>query len=147
MAMNAMYVLPLSDEQAALQVVGGKGASLSRLVAAGLPVPDGFHVTTAAYKQFVAENGLQPRILAALERVDPAQPSTLEAVSQTIRDLFAGAEMPAAIAGSVAQAYAELAGQNPYVAVRSSATAEDLPEASFAGQQDTYLNVQGTEAV
>ncbi|MFL7791901.1 MAG: PEP/pyruvate-binding domain-containing protein, partial [Anaerolineae bacterium] len=59
--MNAMYVLPLSDEQAALQVVGGKGASLSRLVATGLPVPDGFHVTTAAYKQFVAENGLQPR--------------------------------------------------------------------------------------
>ncbi|MBN1978326.1 MAG: phosphoenolpyruvate synthase [Anaerolineae bacterium] len=158
-----MYMLPLSDELATLQVVGGKGASLSRLVAAGLPVPDGFHVTTAAYKQFVAENDLQPRILAALEHVDPAQPSTLEAASRVIRDLFAEAEMPAAIAGAVAQAYAELAGQNPYVAdesrsdspeqqaqpvaVRSSATAEDLPEASFAGQQDTYLNVRGAEAV
>jgi phosphoenolpyruvate synthase/pyruvate phosphate dikinase len=147
MAMNAMCVLPLSDEQATLQVVGGKGASLSRLVAAGLPVPNGFHLTTAAYKQFVAANNLQPHILAALEAVDLAQPSSLEAASQTIRDLFAEAEMPAAIAGAVAQAYVELTRQNPYVAVRSSATAEDLPEASFAGQQDTYLNVQGVEAV
>jgi phosphoenolpyruvate synthase/pyruvate phosphate dikinase len=158
MATNAMYVLPLSNERATLQVVGGKGASLSRLVAAGLPVPDGFHVTTGAYREFVAANNLQPRILAALEQVDPSQPSTLEAASQTIRDLFSEAEMPAAIAGSVAQAYVELVGelrsdspeqlaQPVAVAVRSSATAEDLPEASFAGQQDTYLNVRGAEAV
>jgi len=150
MAMNfksSEYVLPLADRHTTLETVGGKGASLARLVNAELPVPDGFHVTTAAYKQFVAENGLQPRILTILEQVDPAQPATLEATSQAIRELFEGAEMPAAIAGAVAQAYAELAGQNPTVAIRSSATAEDLPEASFAGQQDTYLNVKGAEAV
>jgi phosphoenolpyruvate synthase/pyruvate phosphate dikinase len=161
--MKTEYVIPLDDSRASLEVAGGKGASLTRLINAGLPVPDGFHVTTAAYKQFVAENGLQPRILVALEQVDPAQPSTLEPASQTIRELFDRAEVPAAIAGSIAQAYAELAGQNPCVAgesrsdsleqlaqpvaVRSSATAEDLPEASFAGQQDTYLNVRGVEAV
>jgi phosphoenolpyruvate synthase/pyruvate phosphate dikinase len=63
------YVLPLADERAALAVAGGKGASLARLVRAGLPVPPGFHVTTAAYRQFVAENGLHERILQALEAV------------------------------------------------------------------------------
>jgi len=105
MAMNlksSEYVLPLADRHTTLETVGGKGASLARLVNAELPVPDGFHVTTAAYKQFVAENGLQPRILAILEQVDPAQPATLEATSQAIRELFEGAEMPAAIAGAVA---------------------------------------------
>jgi phosphoenolpyruvate synthase/pyruvate phosphate dikinase len=145
--MTTEYVISLDDSRATLGVAGGKGASLTKMVDAGLPVPDGFHVTTAAYKQFVAANVLQPHILAALEAVDLAQPSSLETASQTIRDLFAGAEMPGAIAGAVAQAYAELTRQNPHVAVRSSATAEDLPEASFAGQQDTYLNVQGVEAV
>jgi phosphoenolpyruvate synthase/pyruvate phosphate dikinase len=145
--MKTEYVIPLDDQRATLEVAGGKGASLTRLVGAGLPVPDGFHVTTMAYREFVAANNLQPPILAALELVDPMQPPTLEAASQTIRELFEGAEMPAAIAGAVAHAYAELTGQNPHVAVRSSATAEDLPEASFAGQQDTYLNVRGVEAV
>ena len=64
---SSEYVLPLADSRATLETVGGKGASLARLVAAGLPVPDGFHVTTAAYRRFVAENDLQPGILAALE--------------------------------------------------------------------------------
>ncbi len=145
--MTIEYAITLDDPRATLEVAGGKGASLARLVVAGLPVPDGFHVTTAAYRQFVAENDLQPHILAALEGVDPLQPATLEAASQVIRELFAGAEMPPAIAGAIAQAYAELAGQNPTAAVRSSATAEDLPGLSFAGQQETYLNVQGAAAV
>ena len=145
--MTIEYAITLDDPRATLEVAGGKGASLARLVVAGLPVPDGFHVTTAAYRQFVVANDLQPRILAALEGVDPLQPATLEAASQVIRDLFAGAEMPPAIAGAIAQAYAGLAGQNPTVAVRSSATAEDLPGLSFAGQQETYLNVQGAAAV
>jgi phosphohistidine swiveling domain-containing protein len=137
------YVLPLADPRAALETVGGKGASLARLVAAGLPVPDGFHVTTVAYRRFVAENDLQPGILAALEPVDVSQPATLEAASTTIRALFAAAQTPPDVAGAIALAYAALAGQAPVVAVRSSATAEDLPEASFAGQQDTFLNVRG----
>ena len=144
--MTIEYTITLDDPRATLEVAGGKGASLARLVVAGLPVPDGFHVTTAAYRQFVDANDLQSRILAALEGVDHLQPATLEAASQVMRELFAGAEIPPAIAGAIAQAYAGLAGQNPTVAVRSSATAEDLPGLSFAGQQETYLNVQGPAA-
>jgi hypothetical protein len=137
------YVLPLDDPRATLETVGGKGASLARLVSASLPVPDGFHVTTAAYRSFVAENDLQAGILAALELVDMSQPATLEVASTAIRVLFAAAQTPPDVAGAIALAYAELAGRDPVVAVRSSATAEDLPEASFAGQQDTFLNVDG----
>ena len=145
--MTKEYVISLDDPRATLEVVGGKGASLARLVDAALPVPDGFHVTTEAYQEFVDENDLQSRILAALEGVDPSQPATLEASSRAIRKLFSEGEMPPAIAGAIAQAYASLTGRGPYVAVRSSATAEDLPGLSFAGQQETYLNVQGTAGV
>ena len=145
--MKTEYTLPLADQGATLEVVGGKGASLAVLAGADLPVPDGFHVTTDAYERFVVQNDLQPLIMAALEQVDPAQPATLEAASRTIRDLFSQGEMVPSVAGAIAQAYAELAGDDPYVAVRSSATAEDLPEASFAGQQDTYLNVKGVDSV
>jgi phosphoenolpyruvate synthase/pyruvate phosphate dikinase len=145
--MKPKYILPLADPGATLETVGGKGASLARLANAGLPVPDGFHVTTAAYRQFVDENDLQPRILAALDAVDASQPATLETASNTIRDLFSQAGIPPDIAGAIAQAYASLSGQNPIVAVRSSATAEDLPGLSFAGQQETFLNIQGISAV
>jgi rifampicin phosphotransferase len=145
--MELEYVLPLADPQAVLENVGGKGASLARLTAAGLPVPGGFHVTTAAYKRFVAQNDLQPRILAALEKADVAQPTTLETASRTIHDLFVQAKMPPDIAEAIAQAYEDLPGDHSVVAVRSSATAEDLPDLSFAGQQETFLNIHGAEAV
>jgi phosphohistidine swiveling domain-containing protein len=145
--MTSQYIISLGDPRATLEVAGGKGASLARLMTAGLPVPDGFHVTTEAYRQFVEENELQPRILEALEAADPDQPSTLERASQSIRELFYRAEMFPAIAGAVAQAYSGLTGEMPFVAVRSSATAEDLPGLSFAGQQETYLNVRGTDAL
>ena len=141
------YVLPLADSNATLDVAGGKGASLAKLANAGLPVPGGFHVTTTAYKQFVAENGLQSRIMAALEAVDVAQPATLETASRAIHEAFLEGQMPPDIAGAVAQAYAEMSGATPFVAVRSSATAEDLPDLSFAGQQETFLNIQGADAV
>jgi phosphohistidine swiveling domain-containing protein len=144
---SSEYVLPLADPGANLETVGGKGASLARLVANGLPVPDGFHVTTAAYRKFVIENDLQPGILAALEDVDVAHPATLDAASLTIGELFTGAQTPPDVASAIALAYASLAGSSPVVAVRSSATAEDLPDLSFAGQQDTYLNVDGYGAV
>ncbi len=152
--MSAEYVLSLSDPQATLALTGGKGASLARLAGAGLPVPDGFYVTTEAYRQFVAEKDLQPHILAALRLADPSQPATLETASAQIGTLFAAALIPPAIADAIRTAY--LALPTPYsllptpslpVAVRSSATAEDLPDLSFAGQQETYLNVQGVEAV
>ena len=144
---SSEYVLSLADPGAKLETVGGKGASLSRLVAAGLPVPDGFHVTTAAYRRFVIDNNLQPGILAALETTDVAQPDTLDAASRTIGDLFSNAQTPPNVASAIALAYASLAGTNPAVAVRSSATAEDLPDLSFAGQQDTFLNVEGYGAL
>jgi phosphohistidine swiveling domain-containing protein len=141
------FVLDLADPRASLDLVGGKGASLARLAQADLPVPGGFHVTTAAYRAIVEENDLQPAILAALANAVIARPSTLEAASREIRQCFAEADIPPAVASAIAHAYASLPGVNPAVAVRSSATAEDLPEASFAGQQDTFLNVKGTEAV
>ncbi|GAA3307317.1 hypothetical protein GCM10020219_005710 [Nonomuraea dietziae] len=123
-----MRVLPLDDTAAAPETVGGKGASLARLARAGLPVPDGFHITTDAYREFVAP--FRDRILAALD--EPAK----------IADLFARHEMPEQSARAVMTAYQALGDDVP-VAVRSSATAEDLPGMSFAGQQDTYLNVRG----
>lgn len=153
--MQHTYILPLSDLQAKLENVGGKGASLSQLANAGLPVPDGFHVTTAAYRHFVEQNELQAGIEAALARANLSQPQSLEAASQEITALFTAAPIPDEIAEAVTRAYADLAdsrspkssAQPLAVAVRSSATAEDLPEASFAGQQETYLNIHNPEAV
>jgi len=141
------YILPLSAPQADLETVGGKGMSLAKLVRAGLPVPGGYHVTTEAYRQFVTVNNLQVKIEAALRTADPALPATLETASQAIGSFFAYAEIPGDLANAIVNAYAILPGSNPAVAVRSSATAEDLPDASFAGQQETYLNITGADAV
>jgi len=140
-------VLPLSDPQAVLETVGGKGMSLAKLLRAGLPVPDGFHITTEAYRQFVAANEIQPKILTALKDVDPALPASFETASGSIRGLFEHGVMPAGIGDAITEAYHVVGEDTAIVAVRSSATAEDLPGASFAGQQETYLNVHGTEEV
>jgi pyruvate,water dikinase len=141
------FILDLADARADLPAVGGKGMSLARLTREGLPVPDGFHVTTEAYRKFVDANRLQPRILAALKGADPMQPSTLEAASHAVGRFFADAAIPTAIGDAIRSAYESLRPPAARVAVRSSATAEDLPGASFAGQQETYLNVRGAEAV
>ncbi len=114
---------------------GGKGANLGALVRAGFPVPPGFVITTAAYDAFVAAHDLGGRIAELAGRAD----------EPAIRELFAAGTVPADIAAAVRAACAEL-GTGP-VAVRSSATAEDLEGASFAGQQDTFLNVRGPDAV
>jgi pyruvate,water dikinase len=139
------FILQLSDPEAALENVGGKGMSLARLSRAGLPVPGGFHLTTACYQRFITANQLQPRILEALEPADPAELSTLNTASQRIAELFTAAVIPVEIASAIADAYAAM--NDIPVAVRSSATAEDLPGASFAGQQDTYLNIRGKDAL
>jgi rifampicin phosphotransferase len=141
------FIVPLSDASAGLSQVGGKGASLARLAAAGLPVPPGFHITTAAYRRFAAEHGLQEQILAAVSAATPDQPATLEEASSRIGQLFAQGAMPDDIAEAIRKAYAGLSGGDVLVAVRSSATAEDLPELSFAGQQETYLNIRGQQAL
>jgi pyruvate,water dikinase len=128
-------------------MVGGKGAALARLASAGLPVPAGFYVTTAAYQHIVAANKLQPGILAALPPADNTQLAELESAASIIRALFEQASIPPDLEDAIVQAYTSLAPQNDAIAVRSSATAEDLPNLSFAGQQETYLNIQGAEAV
>ena len=140
------YVLPLSDSQAALETVGGKGLSLAKMINAGLPVPDGFHVTTETYCQFIEANNLQTKILAALQDADLSQPATLETASTAISKFFAESEIPSDVETAIRGAYNTLDNRKS-VAVRSSATAEDLPEASFAGQQETYLNIRGEEAL
>jgi rifampicin phosphotransferase len=132
---QSAYVLALDAAGADLATVGGKGASLATLMRAGLPVPPGFHLTTAAYRRFVAHHGLQDRIVAAAGAAD----------ADAIAALFAAHEVPDELAAPIRAAYAALG--EPAVAVRSSATAEDLPGASFAGQQDTFLDVRGADAV
>ena len=133
-----------------LALAGGKGANLGALIRAGLPVPEGFCVTTPAYLRFVEENGLQEKIERLVTRVNPESPQALDEVSDAIRKLFEGGAIPKEIAQEVRVAYRQLRsldGIEAAVAVRSSATAEDLPDLSFAGQQDTYLNILGEEAV
>lgn len=141
------YVIPLSDLRAKQHTVGSKGVWLARLSVAGLPIPTGFHITTAAYRRFVIENQLQPAIEKALQGADPHQPATLEAAAQTIRDAFISGRVPEEINVAISLAYANLPGGFPAVAVRSSAAAEDLPSLSFAGQQTTYLNVSSIPAL
>jgi phosphohistidine swiveling domain-containing protein len=140
-------VLALDDPAATLEQVGGKGASLARLAAVGLPVPPGFHLTTAAYRSFVAENGLQEQILATVSAATADQPISLEEASSKVGRMFAQGSMPAELAGAIRQAYVALGGDDLAVAVRSSATAEDLPDLSFAGQQETSLNMRGEAMV
>ena len=139
------YILPLLHKQATLEMVGGKGMSLSKLLTAGIPVPEGFHVTTTSYKIFVEKNHIQPHINKLLDGIDSNNTSQLENVSTQIGMLFHNGEMPQEVSDAIKTAYAGLG--NIAVAVRSSATAEDLPDASFAGQQETYLNIQGENEV
>jgi phosphohistidine swiveling domain-containing protein len=145
------FILPLSDASAQLSQVGGKGTGLSLMAVAGLPVPPGFHITTAAYRRFVTEHELQEQILAAVSAVGGmshvAATARLEEASKQIGRLFAQSAIPDDITQAIRQAYAELGGDDLPVAVRSSATAEDLPEMSFAGQQETYLNMRGEAMV
>jgi hypothetical protein len=119
--MSATYVLGLDDQLATLKVAGGKGASLARMAAAGMPVPGGFHVTTAAYRRFVDDNAIQPGILAALAGVDLASPDSLEAASTAIRGLFNRGAIPADIAAAVVSAYAEV-GQGAAMGLSNSFT-------------------------
>jgi rifampicin phosphotransferase len=141
------WVLELGSPAATLERVGGKGASLARLDAAGLPVPPGFHLTTGAYRCFVDDNHLVASILSAAAEARPSAPATLEVAASRIQSIIEQGTIPADIATQLYTAYLALGPDDPPVAVRSSATAEDLPDMSFAGQQDTYLNVRGGDCV
>ena len=118
---------------------------------AGFPVPAGFQVTTAAYRRFVADNGLQERIVALARPAVVEGRASFEQSSAAIGQLFADCEFSANISAEITEAYGVLEGSalagEPALAVRSSANAEDLPGLSFAGQQETFLNVTGADAV
>ncbi len=127
--------------------VGGKGVSLAKLAVAGLPVPAGFHLTTEAYRRFVAANNLQADIVDIVSEIPADDPAGLEHAAAAIHVIFESGTIPDTIVAAIHQAYLDLGKGEPAVAVRSSATAEDLPELSFAGQQETFLNVRGEEAL
>ena len=135
----------------AIGLVGGKNASLGELIKADIPVPPGFSVTTEAYSDFLSGGGLKEKIENLLSKIDIQDVSSLENASKVIRQLMAEATFSKRIEEEISSNYQALAQvfdapQLP-VAVRSSATAEDLPGASFAGQQDTFLWVQGSDEV
>ena len=133
-----------------LELLGGKGRSLTNLVNQGFAVPTGFHLTTNAYRSFVASNDLQGKILDLAQPTLKNRQASFEKASVAIQSLFEKAEVSQDIASAVSSAYEALcdgnAGPIP-VAVRSSANAEDLPNLSFAGQQETYLNIHGSDEV
>ena len=131
-----------------IPLVGGKGANLGEMFTADIPVPDGFVVTSKAYYDFLKKTSLKKKILTELSGLDVNKSKDLMAASEKIKTAILTAEMPKDLATEIKKAYHTLCGENDrFVAVRSSATAEDLPDASFAGQQETYLNVKGYEDV
>jgi pyruvate,water dikinase len=132
-----------------IAIVGGKGASLGEMLRAELPVPRGFAVTAQAFRRFIDENGVGDELYSSLEiNVDDAD--ALREAEKKAKKIIMGAKIPHDIEKSIKSKYKELCkreGNEAFVAVRSSATAEDLPDASFAGQQDTFLNVKGEQNV
>lgn len=127
-----------------LPLVGGKGANLGEMTQAGFPVPDGFCVTTLAYQDFVATSWAMEAFFSKLSTIDVADLNQVREVGQGIREHLQQVAIPETITAEILQALERVGAEN-YYAVRSSATAEDLPNASFAGQQDTYLNIKGQE--
>lgn len=128
-----------------IDIVGGKGANLGEMASFGLPVPKGFIVTASAYFQFLKENNLEKVIRQEVKEIDLEKPETINQASKKIRQAIEKGEISEELAKKIVFAYAKLGGllKDAFVAIRSSATAEDLPTASFAGQQETFLNVRG----
>ena len=141
-------ILSLYLDRNSIPIAGGKGANLGEMIIAGFPVPDGFVLSTAAYDAFVQGNGLRQPILELAHTVSVDNPQSSEAASKKIRKLFMQGGIADALAAEITIAYQQLTQDGETaVAVRSSATAEDLPTASFAGQQDTFLNIRGEDAL
>ena len=137
-----------------IPLVGGKNASLGEMVrelgGKGVKIPDGFSVTAEGYRHFIREAELDPVIRAALSDLDTHDVAQLAERARTVRRAICHATLPHDLQQQISAAYQKLrAGgdQPPTVAVRSSATAEDLPDASFAGQQETFLNITGIDAL
>jgi len=132
-----------------VDIAGGKGANLGELTQAGIPVPPGFVITSATYQKFMDETGITQKIMDILDALDVNNNKELQESAREIKKIIIETEIPDEISSLIIESYNALCHrigkENAFVAVRSSATAEDLPEASFAGQQDTYLNVKGPE--
>ena len=138
------YILDFEElDKSSLPSVGGKNASLGEMIKAGIRVPPGFAVTTDSYLDFITETGIKDEIFTIISGVDPDDVGSLDKKSEKIRSLIIKSSIPIHTQEAIEKGYEELNAkcglENLPVAVRSSATAEDLPTASFAGQQDTYL--------
>lgn len=128
--------------------VGGKGANLGEMTKEGFPVPNGFVVTAETYFEFVRQTGIQSKIRALLKDLDVDDSRALQQAGKNVRDLILSVTPSPEIKNAIIAAYQKLSqGQPGLVAIRSSATAEDLPEASFAGQQESYMNIKGKAQV
>ena len=138
---NVLWLEEIKKED--IPSVGGKGASLGEMTSIGLPVPKAFVVTAQAFRRFLVETGIEETLFRRLERLDVDDNGALESVSKDVQDLVMSVEMPDQIRQEIVDAYARMGADGTVVAVRSSATAEDLPDASFAGQQETFLNILG----
>ena len=145
-AKNIFLVGLGEDGSTELAVVGGKGASLGQLIKAGFPVPSGFVITTDAYTACLCANDLEAQIEKILEGLDYGNLDELEEETTKIRELIVGSMLPDGLTGEIMKNYGKL-GDDPYVAVRSSGTAEDLEGAFFARQYDTYLDIRGGDAL
>jgi pyruvate,water dikinase len=152
MSVQRPYVLWFEEcDESSLPLVGGKNMSLGRMTSAEIPVPPGFALTTKAYRECLAEAGIGQEIMDTLAEVDPEDVVTVQEAGKAVRELIKGAPVPGHVEQAIREAYEELCERCNLaampVAVRSSATAEDLPGASFAGQQETYLWVVGPNEV
>ncbi len=133
--------------------VGGKNANLGEMTSVGIPVPPGFAITAYSYKKFIEGTGISEKIYEIIDKTvtNPDDPKQYELASKKIRELIEATPMPKEIEDAIRNAYEQLSKrlnvENAFVAIRSSATAEDLPDASFAGQQETYLNIKGADDV
>jgi pyruvate, water dikinase len=143
---TSLYTLPFASVSAADHArVGGKCASLGAMTQAGVAVPPGFAVTTDAYRAMLEAHGLSAEIARHLKGLDAGNATALDKAAQNIRQRIGSHPIPKPVEDAIRKSFAEM-GNHP-VAVRSSATAEDLPDASFAGQQDTYLWIKGIDQV
>jgi len=144
------FVLKFNEiDREDIGLVGGKGANLGEMTRAGFPVPNGFCVTAQAYREMVKFNGFDSKIREMLDGVEVKDSDKLQRAADRIMKMVSRADIPDEMAKSIIRHYRSLSSEtkNPLVAVRSSATAEDLPEASFAGQQSTFLDIKGEAAV
>ena len=147
-----MYVQKFEDlNKSDIGIAGGKGANLGELTQAGIPVPPGFVVTAETYEKFMEDSGINDKVLDILDQIDINDTKALQAAAEEIKAIIIETPIPDDMVMFIKEAYNQLCQRvgedDTDVAIRSSATAEDLPEASFAGQQDTFLHVSGDEEV